>query len=265
MRIVFTLAAFFFGTVIGSFLSVLIYRIRFNKKHTIKSRSECVKCKETIAPHDLIPLVSYLVLRGKCRNCSTAISIYYPLIELFTGVLFALMYLKYPFISENGAFSGNAAALFLLNLYFMSVLSFSFFYDLKYMFVSDRVMIPAILIALISSVLPGTPHIIDSLLGALIAFTLFAVQIVASRGKWLGGGDVRIGVFMGLVLGWEQTIVALFMAYIVGACSAVLTIVTGDKGAKSKVPFVPFLVIGTLISLFLGRELIDWYLGSFNV
>ena len=164
MRIVLTLSSFFLGTVIGSFLSVLIYRIRYNKKHTIKSRYECIKCKETISPRDLIPLVSYLVLRGKCRSCSTSISIYCPLIELFTGVLFALMYLKYPFMSANGAFSGREAALFILNLYFMSVLSFSFFYDLKFMLVSDRVMIPAILIALVSSVLPGTPHIIDSLM-----------------------------------------------------------------------------------------------------
>lgn len=265
MQIVFILSSFILGAVIGSFLSVLIYRIRYNKKHTIKSRSECVKCKETISPKDLIPLVSYLVLRGKCRNCSTSISIYYPLVELFTGVLFALMYLKYPFMSENGAFSGNVASLFILNLYFMSVLSFSFFYDLKYMFVSDRVMIPAILIALVSTVLPGTTHLIDGLIGALIAFLLFGVQIVLSKGKWLGGGDVRIGVFMGMILGWQLTIVALFMSYIVGALSAVLTIITGEKGAKSKVPFVPFLVIGTLISLFLGRELIDWYLGSFNV
>lgn len=260
MLFFFTICAFIFGTVIGSFLSVLIYRLRVHRTHNLSSRSICVSCKKPVAFFDLIPLVSYLVLRGNCRGCSKPISIYYPLIELFTGALFALMYTRFPFFSEDLAFSGHNTALFIVYCYFMSVLSFSFFYDLKYMLVSDRVMIPAILIALVATLLPGMPQTIDALLGAGLAFVFFALQIYLSKGKWLGGGDVRVGVFMGMMLGWQLTLVALFVSYIVGSITAVATLAFAGAGRQSKVPFVPFLVIGTLTAVFVGKEIIHWYL-----
>lgn len=265
MTLLFTIASGILGIVIGSFLSVLIYRLQHSMSHSWTSRSVCTNCKKTLRPYDLIPLVSYLVLRGKCRDCKGPISLYYPLIELFTGTLFALIYLKYPFITENMGFLGRNASLYAVHIYFMSVLSFSFFYDLKYMLVSDRVLVPAILIALIATLLPGTIHIADALIGASIAFIFFSLQIIISKGKWLGGGDVRVGVLIGIILGWQLTLVALFMAYIVGAITAIITLALSKKTSKAKIPFVPFLVIGTVTALFLGEELINWYLHGFNV
>ncbi|MBU0982147.1 prepilin peptidase [Patescibacteria group bacterium] len=241
------LVCFILGLIIGSFLSVLISRLHSGEKGILVGRSHCPKCKKTLKANDLIPLVSYLATKGKCRYCKKEISPWYPMLELSTGITFGVLYL-YSLDPITWAFQ---AILF-------TVLLFIFFYDIKYQEIHDAVMLPAILFALIYSLIFG--DVISSLIGAGIAVGFFGLQYVVSRGKWIGSGDLRIGAFLGLMLGWEQTILAIVSAYIIGSIVGIFLLTTKKVNRNSAVPLGPFLVIGTTISFFYGHKLIEWYL-----
>lgn len=260
---IYSILSFFFilGCIIGSFINVVIYRLHENKPGIVTGRSYCPHCKKEILARDLIPVISFLLLRGKCRFCHTKISWKYPVVELVTGLVFTYMTWIVVVQSEPDPVR------LILFLCYAFVLVVIFFYDLYYYQIPDHIMFPGIILALLASIIatittPFAPHILDALLGALIGLVFFGLQVWISRETWMGMGDVFLGIFMGLVLGWKLMLVAVFIfAYPIGAVVGVYLMATAKKGLKSQVPFGPFLVLGMLLALGFGNDIIQWYSG----
>ena len=237
------LVIFLFGLIVGSFLNSIIYRLSTGESFLFK-RSSCPHCKHQLGWQDLIPIFSFLILKGKCRYCSQKISLQYPLIELATGLLFV------SFFIFHFSFFIFIIACFLIII---------FVYDLKYYLIPDKIIYPAIAIALLYNVLYSY-FILNTIYAAFGAAAFFLTIVLISRGKWMGVGDIKLAFFMGLLLGWPNILVALFLAFFIGAIIGVGLIVTGKKTLKSEVPFGPFLVAGTFIAMFWGQNIINWYL-----
>ena len=250
---------FLFGLAAGSFLNCVIYRLESNQSF-LKGRSFCPHCKHQLGFWDLMPVLSFIMLGGKCRYCQKRIPLQYPLIELSTGLLFVFTKLE---ITTMGVIP---------SFYWLTIISFLiviFVYDLKHYIIPDKVIYPAIGITLFYDFYLGftkSPLIlgdfVNQLLSAAGAAGFFAAIVIVSRGKWMGVGDIKLAFLMGLILGLPSILVALFLAFLSGAIIGVGLIVSGKKTMKSEVPFGPFLVTGTFIALFWGQELINWYVKS---
>ncbi len=240
------------GICIGSFLNAAIFRVQ-DETSVWKGRSKCMKCQEPIGWQDLIPVVSYLRLRGRCRKCEQVIDWQYPVVELVTGLLFLIAYVLTPF----------SFVLLLRNWIFIFYLVIIFVYDLRYMYILDRFTIPAMILAIIANLWIGSISPTSFLIGAVVLGGFFLGQFLLSKGTWIGGGDIRMGVLMGLMLGLEQGLVALFLAYVIGALVSISLLITGKVTRKTAIPFGTFLTLATLIALFFGRDLLNWYLHFF--
>lgn len=248
---------FLLGLCIGSFLNCVIYRLEEEK--TLAGRSFCPHCKHILAWKDLAPVFSFLFLAGKCRYCRKKISVQYPLVEFATGLLFVFILWKLG--------AGQALAIGfwdLLNfgflLYIASALIAIFVYDLKHYLIPDKVLFPAIVISAIYKLAMAEWGVILAILvGAGFFFAIWFI----SGGKWMGFGDVKLAILMGLLLGWPNILCALFLAFAFGAIIGLILMVFQKKGLKSELPFGPFLVLGTFIALFWGQPIINWYLGKF--
>lgn len=236
---------FIFGLIIGSFLNCVIYRLEEDRSF-LQGRSFCPHCKHKLGFFDLIPILSFLVLKGKCRYCRKPISWQYPLVELATAVIFVV------------AFSILHSVFHILISAFLIVI---FVYDLKHYLIPDKVIYPAIGTALIYDLLVFD---LGTFGAALSAAAFFAAIVLVSQGKWMGMGDVKFAFLMGLILGLPQTLVALFFAFLSGAIIGIGLILSRKKSLKSEVPFGPFLVAGTLVALFWGEGIINWYLSFFQ-
>ncbi len=258
------LIIFIFGTIVGSFLNCVIYRLaphQYNGGGFLKGRSYCPLCKHTLSWQDLVPVLSFLFLKGKCRHCQKKISWQYPLVELSTGILFLLIYL----INR-----GPSSVIF--NWVVGSFLIIIFIYDLKHYIIPDKIIYPAIIIALIFNYLASVYgseggeeiYLFDyQFLSAFGAAAFFLLIVLISRGKWMGVGDIKLAFLMGLILGWPNILVALFSAFFIGAVIGTGLIAAGRKKLSSEVPFGPFLVTGTFLAMLCGEEIIDWYLNLF--
>jgi prepilin signal peptidase PulO-like enzyme (type II secretory pathway) len=244
---------FIFGVCIGSFLNCVIYRLE--QKRKITGRSFCPNCKHKLSWIDLFPVFSFLCLGGKCRYCRNKISIQYPLAELATGALFILLF-NYQNILQSVFYWIIASFLIIL-----------FIYDLKHYLIPDMVLFPAIAITLIYNLI--SPYSITKFwlvfFAIIIASGFFLVIFLASKGKWMGFGDVKLAILMGLLLGLPNVLVALFLAFFFGAIIGVILMIFGKKGLKSEIPFGPFLIAGTFLAILWGPEIINWYLKLFQV
>lgn len=236
------------GTVVGSFLNVVILRTRA-KTSVADGRSKCMGCQTALSPRDLVPVLSFCALRGKCRSCKVPISIQYPLVELSAGVLFVL-----AFLNDGLGLS------FVRDITFVSTLIVIFVFDLRYMEIPDRFTVPAMAFALLANLYLGFAWS-SLVLGAIAAGGFFLMQYVLSKGKWIGGGDIRLGVLMGLMLGLPSTVAALFVAYVVGAVYAGWLLATKRASAESQVPFGTFLAVATVVVMLVGDQIVGWYLG----
>ncbi|MFA5021900.1 MAG: prepilin peptidase [Patescibacteria group bacterium] len=237
---------FILGLIVGSFLNVVILRLG-TKKSFFTGRSQCPCCGKKIAAYDNIPLVSFILLRGHCRNCKKNISWQYPLIELLTAFIFVWFSLRFGLTAQ-----------FLIYSIFSSFLIVIFVYDLKNYLILDQITIPAMVIAFFSSLYLGL-GLGNIILAAIIGSGFFALQYFISKGKWVGDGDIRLGALMGLMLGWKFLLVALFLAYIIGSIFGLTLILVGKKKMSSAVPFGPFLTLGTFIALIYGQSILNWY------
>jgi len=240
---------FIFGLCIGSFLNCIIYRLETKK--SLEGRSFCPKCKKQLVWNDLIPVFSFLSLKGKCRYCQKKISCQYPLIEILTGLVFLLIF-------NQLQFSNLIGLLFLF--YIVSSLIIIFVYDLKHYEIPDKVLIPAIIVALIYCIVFNFSGALNNLLAAFLAFSFFFSIFWFSKGKWMGFGDVKFAILIGLLLGTLNTLLALFLAFFFGAIIGIILMISEKKGLKSEIPFGPFLVSGTILALIWGPKIINWYL-----
>lgn len=245
---------FVFGLVVGSFLNCVIYRLEAGGSF-LKGRSFCPHCKHILTFSDLIPLLSFLILKGKCRYCQNKISFQYPLVELATGILFVLIVRNFlfPINFQNSL----TTSYLLLTTCFLIII---FVYDLKHYIIPDKIIYPAIAVALIYNLLNTKYLILNTLLAAFGAAIFFSIIVLISRGHWMGIGDVKLAFLMGLILSFPNILVGLFLAFFLGAIIGIGLVISGKKTLKSKVPFGPFLVTGTFLALFLGNQIINWYL-----
>lgn len=237
-----------FGAIIGSFLSVVISRLHKGEKGIIAGRSHCQHCKTPLKAKNLIPIFSWLAQKGRCSACHKPISVTYPLLEISTALVFALT------INHFGLEITTLLYLALFTLYIAI-----FFYDLLYMEIPDRFSLTAIVIAILISLTIKTPAISDALWGGAIGLGFFLAQFLISQGRWIGGGDLRLGALIGLSLGIKGTLVALFSAYMLGAIYASFLLISGKAAKNHQLPFGPFLIAGFAISLIWSQEIIDWY------
>ncbi|MFB6181438.1 MAG: A24 family peptidase [Candidatus Magasanikbacteria bacterium] len=245
------LASFVLGAGFGSFLNVLVYRSK-KEISLLEPSSFCPNCEEKIRWYDNIPILSFLLLGGKCRNCKEEISWQYFLVELWLALVFLFIW------RFHGLDSG--VIIILRDWFTVFVLTFIFTYDLRYQQILDRVTIPAILIIFFVNAFFGWVGATAMILGAAVAGGFFLLQFVVSRGRWIGGGDIRLGVLMGVILGWPEVLLALFLAYVIGAVISIILLIFKDKSFTSKTPFGVYLSIGTFIALFFYDEILNWYL-----
>lgn len=247
-----------FGLLMGSFINVVVLRTHSGKSF-ITGRSECPKCHKQLAWYELIPLLSFALQRGTCRGCGKRISVQYPLVELITGLLFAGLYVFWGVNSTLAVFS------LIIWLLVTGLLVASAVYDWRWMLLPDAFMLPAIFISalyvLVLATYFGQNVLLARGLGALVFAGFFAALWGFSKGKWLGDGDIRLALVMGLMLNTSQLITAVFFSFNIAALASIVLIATKRKTRKDVIPLGPFLIIGTFIGLFVGQVLLDAYLG----
>ncbi len=197
------------------------------------------------------------MLRGRCRNCRQSISWQYPILEAALAVLFWLFYMKHAAVGYEGLL------LVLRDWIFVSFLALIFVYDLRYMIIPDQFSIPAMIVVVLLNLWIGVPSALSMLLGAIFLGGFFYTQFALSKGIWVGGGDIRLGVLMGCLLGLTQGLVALFLAYVVGAIVGVILLLSKRAKRKSALAFGTFLSAGTVFMMFFEQAPIDWYLSFF--
>ncbi|HZE86743.1 MAG TPA: prepilin peptidase [Methylomirabilota bacterium] len=251
MDVFYLVFLFLFGICVGSFLNVVTDRLP-NGESIIKGRSHCDFCKKKLGFFDLIPLFSYVFLAGRCRYCQKKLSFYYPLVELLTGLLFIFIALHTGMLSETFYY-----------LFIVSTLIILFFTDLKYGILPFVVIFPTIIISLGYILLTTQSLLLNDLLSAFGAFLFFLLLFFITKGRGMGFGDVVYVFLMGLLLGFPNIVLGLYIAFLSGAIiSLILVLIKRKKLQGGTVPFGPFLVAGTFISLFWGQQilLVIWHL-----
>ncbi|HYE22326.1 MAG TPA: prepilin peptidase [Verrucomicrobiae bacterium] len=254
------LIIFIFGLIVGSFLNAVIFRLKARKSF-VGGRSVCMHCKKELRALDLIPLVSYMMLRGKCRYCEAKLSVQYPLVEAVTAFVFVFLFL---------AAGQNISLQLTFNFYFSAILIVIAVYDFKHFLILDKVVFPNIIIAFFGGIIIDLftacnlvsihCHLGGGIVGAILASGFFLGQYIVSNGRWIGFGDVKLGLLLGFILGWPNTVVSLFLAYVLGATVGVGLILLGKKQMSSQLPFGTFLAISAIITLALGDQILNWYL-----
>lgn len=242
------IAVFILGIFIGSFLNVLIDRLP-REESVIKGRSHCEKCKKVLRWHDLIPLVSFIFLKGKCRHCHIPLSFYYPIIEITTGLMFVLA------LNISGL-TNYLSLIYYLILF--SALVVVFFTDLKYGIIPDVILLSFAIVTAIYLFLNSSSLIINHLLSAGGACLFFLFLFLITKGKGMGFGDVKFAFLMGLILGFPKIIVSLYVAFLTGAIIGCILIMWKKKKVfGTSIPFGPFLAIGVLVAILYGEILIQ--------
>lgn len=246
MEILYMMLFFIYGIVFGSFLNVVGLRVP-KKESIVAPPSHCTTCNRKLAPLDLIPVFSYLLLRGKCRGCGAKISLIYPFVEFVTGVLFTLAYAMLGFSVE-----------LVVALIFITLLVIITVSDIAYMLIPNKVLLPFTIALLGLRILsPLTPWW-DSLLGAVIGFGVLLLIGVVSKGG-MGGGDIKLFFVIGLVLGTLQTLLTLFLAAMVGTIVGMIILKRKGQGRKTPIPFGPSIAAAAIIAYFWGAGIVEWY------
>jgi len=290
---------FVFGLSVGSFLNVVIFRLE-NGWSIVNDRSKCMHCKHILAWNDLVPVASFLFLGGTCRYCKKNISRQYPIVEISTALIFILISNSIVHISNEVPVI-DYQLLSSLFYYFIiaSSLIVIFVYDLRHYIIPDEVILIAVVVSLVYNIsidstlrymiLSGFKSVHDFqgggdlftgfsnmtefllansvflnyLFAALVSFVFFFSIVFFTRGKGMGGGDVKLGFLMGLVIGWPNITLAILLSFIIGSVFGIALVISKKKDMKSMIPFGPFLVIGTFLMLFWGEKIMRWYFGLF--
>jgi leader peptidase (prepilin peptidase)/N-methyltransferase len=244
--------AFVFGAVIGSFLNVCICRLPAGES-IVSPPSHCPACGTPVRRRDNIPILSFVLLRGRCRACQSAIALRYPAVEALTGLMFVLLLVRIDSVPLLAVSASFVAALIVIS-----------FIDLDHQIIPDVISLPGIGIGLLLSVLGYGPAVIDSAVGILVGGgVLYGVAIgyhALTGREGMGGGDIKLLAMIGAFLGWKNVLVTLVLGSLSGALVGIgLILVRGDD-SKVPIPFGPFLAAGAVCALFFGDPLVRWYL-----
>jgi leader peptidase (prepilin peptidase)/N-methyltransferase len=245
---------FIFGLVIGSFLNVCIHRLP-SSQSIAHPRSRCPQCGHLIRVYDNIPVLSYLILRGRCRDCGARISLRYPVVELLSGAFAAMAVARF-------GLGWQALLMYALIAAFLVIT----FIDLDHRIIPDVITLPGIPIGLAASFGPGMISPLESLVGILAGGgSLFLVawgyQLVTQR-EGMGGGDIKLLAMIGAFIGWKGVLLTIFIASLTGTLAGMALIFRRRGDMKLAVPFGPFLAVGAIAYLFMGPELMSWYLSA---
>lgn len=244
---------FVLGLIVGSFSNVCIYRIPRNES-IIYPASHCPKCRSNISPKDNIPLLSYILLKGRCRNCKSKISIQYPIVEFLTGLTYLIIYLAYGLSVQT-----------LIYIILSSALIIIAFIDLNEQIVPDVISLPGIVIGFIISFFVSHISYMNSALGVLVGGGIILIIGLAGsvifKKEAMGGGDVKLAAMIGAFLGWRYIIISLFLGFFLGALAGIFLILSKIKSREDAIPFGPFIVLGSFITLLWGEKIISWYIG----
>lgn len=262
------------GLCFGSFVNALVWRLHeqtgVKGKHrgaktedlsVLKGRSMCPNCKHKLAAEDLLPMLSWLWLRGKCRYCHKPISIQYPVIELLTAVLFVFSYLYWPF-----NWGGQGTTLFIFWLIFLVGLTSLAIYDLRWQLLPNKIVYVLLYLAVVQCLLTvfvfhgGFNQIENIALSFAVGGGLFYALFQVSNGKWIGGGDVKLGMLLGLILASPSlSLLMIFAASLLGSVVSLPLLAAHRVKRTSRIPFGPFLIAGAVIVRLFGATLIHWY------
>lgn len=239
------------GALIGSFLNVCIHRIPRGES-IIRPRSRCPHCRAMIRFYDNLPILSFFILRGRCRQCHAPISWRYPLVEMLNTGGYLFLVLKF----------GLGWQLLVYALLFSALVVVTFI-DLSHQIVPDRITLPGMVIGALAAATILPAGIVNSLIGILLGGGLFYLVAVLSRGG-MGGGDIKLISMIGAFLGWRDVLLTIFIAALTGSIVGLYLMIVLGKDRKYPVPFGPFLALGAVVSLCWGPEILVWYsqLGS---
>lgn len=246
MVVMYTVLFFIFGAVLGSFYNVVGMRVP-KKASIVYPGSHCTSCERALTAADLVPIFSYLFLKGRCRTCKARISPVYMFMELITGVLFAFSYWQLGFSTE-----------LMVALFFISMLVIITVSDIYYMLIPNKILLfflPFLAIGRILS--PLTPWW-DAVLGAVIGFAILLLIAVISKGG-MGGGDIKLFFLIGVVQGTLGTLLTLFLAAVIGMFVGLVILKKQKAGRKTPIPFGPSIAVAAVIVYFYGDNMIAWY------
>ena len=257
MEIFFGIAIFLLGLIIGSFLNVCICRLP-KRISIVASRSACPACGTILKPRDLVPVLSYLFLGGRCRYCKAKISVQYPLVEALTGALYVLLYVRFGLVWPLSVYLALVSLLIAISAI-----------DISHMEIPDGLVIAGLVVGgaqLAASIF--TPHfgawhsyVIGFFAGGLPLLLIALFCTYALKKDAIGGGDIKLMAFCGLVIGRKLVITAYLIGIVAGAIFGLLLMALSKRKGSDAIPFGPFLSLGVVLSLFFGDALIDWYLG----
>jgi prepilin signal peptidase PulO-like enzyme (type II secretory pathway) len=257
MNLQYGLVGGLFGLLFGSAINAMVWRLYVGRSWA-KGRSECPDCGHVLAAKDLVPILSWMALRGKCRYCHKPIQDH-PVVELVTALLFGL---SAALLAPTGLTEWVELGFWLIILVLLIVLAV---YDARWLLLPDKIMLPlAVIAAVYSGTMAYLVHsqavFLGSAIAALAAGGVFWALVAGSKGRAMGGGDIKLAFVMGLILGVQGTAVALLRAFNVAAIVGVLMIAVKRRGRETPIPFGPYLVGGTIAAFIYGRTIVDWYL-----
>jgi leader peptidase (prepilin peptidase)/N-methyltransferase len=250
--VIFNIFAFIFGAVVGSFLNVCICRLPQNES-VVFPPSRCPQCGFRIPFYDNVPIISWLLLRGKCRSCRAPISPQYPLVELSNALLTLFLFMKF----------GPSLA-FLVLFLFCSAMVVITFIDLEHQIIPDVITLPGIVAGFLISFFIPQLGWQNSLLGIAVGGgSLLAVAYgyeLLTKKEGMGGGDIKLLAMMGAFFGWKAVLFIIFVSSLIGSVIGITVMLIQKKDSKLAIPFGPFLALGAILYIFFGRVLINWYL-----
>lgn len=265
MFILKSLILFYLGASLGSFTNVLVDRGQKGK--SLLGRSECDFCRHSLSWKENIPIAGFFLVGGKCRFCKKKLSWQYPIVEASLAVLFVLAGFLTGFASSVASF--QQAVAFSFQLFAVFLLFAILVWDLKYMIIPDFLIASGIIVTFIYlffEYIMGDYSIFDihqsfvaGIVGGVAIAGFFYALYFFSKGKYIGGGDVKLGFLLGLIVGWQNAYFLLLISYVLGAIVAIFLLLTKKKGMKSQIPFGPFLVVGAFTILFFSEKLLYWW------
>jgi leader peptidase (prepilin peptidase) / N-methyltransferase len=241
------LVVFVFGLIIGSFCNVVIFRFPLGQS-IVSPGSHCRTCLSPIRPWQNIPLFSYFLLRGRCRVCREPISPRYPAVELASGVLYVLLWLKFGLSLPLVVYALFSSALLVVALI-----------DLDHKIIPDVITLPGMVLGLVLSPWALIPTPLASFIGLLAGGLFFYIVAVISKGG-MGGGDIKLIAMIGAFLGWQGVFFTIFVGALAGSVVGMRLMITKKKGRKDKVPFGPFLSFAAILYTLVGDNIVHWYI-----